>query len=91
MTNNKGAFIVKNKIFIKLINSERVNLRFASSKACDETSTDICYATDVASCIVNSYDVCTKDFAKCSYNSDDYCTSVDIDPCSYGSTDHSYN
>ena len=82
---------MKIKKVIKLINDERVVLKRASAKACDATSTDICHEIDNAYCIVNSYDVCTKDFAACSYDSEDYCTYIDTDPCSVGSKDYKYN
>lgn len=82
---------MKIKKVIKLINDERVSLKRASAKACDETSTDMCVEIDLAYCIVNSYDVCLKDLASCSYDSKDYCANIDADACTIGSKDYNYN
>lgn len=79
------------KKVIKLINDERVTLKQVSAKACDATSTDVCTEIDNAYCIVNSYDVCTKDYAGCSNDSEDYCAYMDTAPCSISSKDYNYN
>ena len=68
---------------LKLINDEYLNKKVISAKACDETSTDICYDenADYAHCEVYSYDVCTKDYAACVKYSYDYCAVKDMDGC----------
>ena len=81
---------MRTKKLIKLINSERINSNIVSNKACEDYSTNICTAKDYATCVVNSYDVCSKDHAACFNNSYDYCNTYrDTDLCSDGS--HDYN
>lgn len=76
------------KRFIRLINSERINVKLASSKACDITSEDKCTELDTADCTINSYDVCTKDLAACYNKGYDYCSTLyDTDAC-IGSYDY---
>lgn len=74
------------KRIIKLINSERSNIRITSKKAehCDETSYDVCSnGVDISGCISYSYDRCGKDYTSCRGKAYDYCISVDDDrPCS---------
>lgn len=69
------------KKMIKLINSERINAKIESSKACASTSYDECSNVDEAHCSQYSYDRCGKDYAACYNNSYDYCTGTDIDLC----------
>ena len=74
--------------FIKLINNERVMRALTASKACDSTSTDICYpGYDFADCTVESYDKCYKDYAACYDNSKDICAQRDHTVCYEGETD----
>ena len=66
-----------------LINNERLEVNITSSKACTVVSTDTCYQIDKAHCSINSYDVCTKDFAACYDKGYDFCTPTvdDTDAC----------
>lgn len=74
---------------LKLINNEHLNKKVISAKACDETSTDICYDenADYAHCELHSFDVCTKDYVPCVEHSYDYCEYLDLKPCSNYSID----
>ena len=74
---------MKVKKTIKLINNERLSVRAKAIKGCDNTSADICYSNDFASCLVYSTDICAKqDLAACINNAVDVCAlSNDIKPC----------
>lgn len=75
---------MKVKKMIKLINNERTNSKIVSSKACDETSTDICHRDgyDFAQCSVYSYDECYKDYSACYNHAADVCEFIDNNaPC----------
>lgn len=71
------------KKLVKLINNERNNRRIVSDMAqgCTIQSMDSCSYTDNARCTVNSYDVCTKDYAGCYNYSYDYCDNLDVTAC----------
>lgn len=77
------------KKLIKLINSERVDRGVVSRKAdeCIGLSSDFCRLEDHATCTVNSYDVCGKDYAGCYNYSYDYCENVDNFACGNQSYD----
>lgn len=66
---------MKTRKIIKLINSERINRRIESSKACDTSSQDVCAMEnyDLAQCTISSYDLCVKDYVGCTNNTVDYC------------------
>ncbi len=75
---------MKVKRLIKLINDERKDGRLVSAKAqnCTGHSTDTCNLyVDNATCTINSYDVCGKDYAGCYNYSYDYCAYIDNTAC----------
>lgn len=83
---------------LKLINSERKQLKVLSAKLCNidqapctNNSTDLCYNQDYAQCSINAYDECKYiDLAACYMESHDYCGS-DYDSCYGGATDYCAN
>lgn len=77
------------KKIIRLINNERTGFKNFSGKACEDTSFNRCQVLDAATCTVNSYDVCTKDYAACYNKGYDFCdtTTIDYDAC-VGSYDY---
>lgn len=77
------------KRLVKLINDERNYRNIVPAKAlgCTGFSTDSCVEKDNATCTVNSYDVCGKDYAGCYNYSYDYCENVDNAACGNQSYD----
>ena len=70
------------KRVIKLINSERLNAKIVSAKACETGSYDSCTYNDDADCKTFSYDRCGKDHALCYNYGYDYCSYIDDTACS---------
>ena len=78
------------KKLVKLINNERNDRNVVPAKAADcvGQSTDTCTLhVDNATCTVNSYDVCAKDYAACYNYSYDYCANIDTTVCGNQSHD----
>ena len=78
------------KKLVKLINNERNDRNVIPAKAssCAGQSYDNCTLNeDHATCTVNSYDVCGKDYAGCYNYSYDYCANLDNAACGDGTRD----